>query len=83
VFNKKADSADFYRTDGSAVYNLGDVARELRTGVDGLMKTHADFPNENLPKKEQLKPDIIGQTLFNNFKIVGGINKLHYWHQFM
>jgi hypothetical protein len=48
------------------------VARELRTGADGLMKTHSDFPNENLPKKEQLRADVIGPTLFNNFKIVAG-----------
>jgi hypothetical protein len=48
------------------------VAKELRTGSDGLLKTHADFPNLNLPKREQLNPAVINATLFVNFKIIAG-----------
>ena len=73
------DSSCFGCPDGSVVYNLGDMAQELRTGSDGLMKTHAEFPKENLPKREQMKVEVISQTLFNNFKIVGGkANKTNY-----
>jgi hypothetical protein len=37
-----------------------------------LLKTHADFPNLNLPKREQLNPAVINATLFVNFKIIAG-----------
>jgi hypothetical protein len=54
------------------VYNTEVLTKELRTGTDGLLKTHADFPNMNLPKREQMNGAVLNQTLFSNFRIVAG-----------